>query len=306
MCPYQSMLEPVGTLMARISTRSRVFLFHIVNRLLVLIVLLLIFSPLVGAEQVRGLTIKSAIGSAATGYPVNTQNALMNTASKTGAETPKTLHAPSELVNPDWRTRFLLAITDPTVTYFLILLGIYGIFFEFVNPGFVLPGVLGTLSLLLALYALQLLPINYAGLGLIVLGIVFIIAEGFAPSFGALGLGGTITFVLGSILFINTDQAPNHIAWSVIWAMAVVNIVIFVFLVGMVAKSRRQTVKNGLVMLVGAKGRTLGEVNLHGQAVIRGEIWSVYAQSPIPADTNIKVILASGLLLEVEEDLPVK
>lgn len=213
-----------------------------------------------------------------------------------------TLNASIEVVEPDWRTRFLSAITNPTVAYLLILLGIYGIFFELMNPGVVLPGVVGAVAMIIALYALQLLPINYAGLGLIVLGLAFIIAEGFTPSFGALGLGGTVAFILGSILLINTTNEAYQIAWSAIWAMAAANIVFFVFLLGMVIKSRHQTVKNGLIMLIGAKGRTLGDINLQGQAVIRGEIWSVYAKTPIAADKNIKVISASGLLLEVKEE----
>ena len=206
-------------------------------------------------------------------------------------------------MNEDWRTRFLSIITNPTVAYLLILLGIYGIFFELMSPGFVLPGVVGTISMLLALYALQLLPVNYAGLGLIILGVIFVLAEGFTPSFGALGLGGTVAFVLGSIMLMNTGYEGYQIAWSVIWAMAVVNLIIFIILLGMVVKSRRQTVRNGLIMLVGAKGRALGDINLQGQAIIRGEIWSVFAKSPIAADKNIRVILTSGLLLEVEEDI---
>lgn len=207
-----------------------------------------------------------------------------------------------KIINPDWRTRFLTVITNPTVAYLLILLGIYGIFFELVNPGFVLPGVTGAVAMLLALYALQLLPVNYAGLLLIVLGIVFLIAEAFTPSFGVFGIGGTIAFMFGSIMLMNTEYAAYQIAWSAIWAMAVFNALFFIFILGMVIKSRRQKVINGLIMLVGAKGRALGDINLQGQAIIRGEIWSVYSKVPIAADKNVKVISNEGLLLEVEED----
>ncbi|WP_045097734.1 NfeD family protein [Legionella fallonii] len=207
-----------------------------------------------------------------------------------------------QVVNPNWRTQFLSVITNPTVAYFLILLGIYGILFELMSPGFVLPGVVGTVSILVALYALQLLPINYAGLGLMILGIIFIVAEGFTPSYGSLGIGGTISFVLGSIMLINTDDSAYRVAWSAIWAMAVVNVGIFIFVLGMVIKSKRQTIKNGLVMLVGARGRTLSEVNPRGQAVIRGEIWSVYAKKPIEVNKKVKVIQTSGLWLEVDID----
>ncbi len=206
------------------------------------------------------------------------------------------------LFSPDWKTQFLSVITSPTVAYLLLLLGIYGIFFELVNPGFVLPGVVGAVSMLMALYALQLLPVNYAGLILIILGIAFIVAEAFTPSFGVLGVGGTVSFVLGSIMLINTDFAPYQIGWSVICAMAIINIVLLVVFLSMVVKSRRQRVRNGLITLVGAKGRSLGVINPDGQAVIRGEIWSVRSNTLIEADKNIRVILSEGLLLEVEED----
>ncbi|CZI38160.1 TPA: nodulation protein NfeD [Legionella pneumophila subsp. pneumophila] len=207
-----------------------------------------------------------------------------------------------QVINPDWRTRFLSVITNPTVAYLLLLLGIYGIFFELVNPGYVLPGVVGAVSMLFALYALQLLPINYAGLGLIILGILFVIAEAFTPSFGALGVGGTVSFILGSIMLMNTEHLVFQIAWSAIWAMAVLNILIFVLVLGMLIKSRNQKIRHGLETLVGAKGRALGDINLEGQAVIKGEIWNVHARSPIAANKSIKVTRASGLLLEVEED----
>ncbi|HAT1596672.1 TPA: nodulation protein NfeD [Legionella pneumophila] len=207
-----------------------------------------------------------------------------------------------QVINPDWRTRFLSVITNPTVAYLLLLLGIYGIFFELVNPGYVLPGVVGAVSMLFALYALQLLPINYAGLGLIILGILFVIAEAFTPSFGALGVGGTVSFILGSIMLMNTEHLAFQIAWSAIWAMAVLNILIFVLVLGMLVKSRNQKIRHGLETLVGAKGRALGDINLEGQAVIKGEIWNVHSSSPIAANKSIKVTRASGLLLEVEED----
>ncbi|KTD53516.1 peptidase [Legionella santicrucis] len=208
-----------------------------------------------------------------------------------------------EVINPDWRTRFLSLITVPTLAYLLLLLGIYGIFFELVNPGHVLPGVIGAISLCLAFYALQLLPINYAGFFLIILGIGFIIAEAFIPAYGSLGGGGTIAFVIGSIMLFDTHSQMYHIAWSVIWIMAVVNILLFIILLGVALKARGQSVKHGLAVLEGAKGRALGDIDREGQAIIRGEIWSVRSQEFIAATKPIKVIKASGLILEVKEDL---
>src|SRR5262249_683131 len=116
-------------------------------------------------------------------------------------------------IEPDWKTRFLAVITDPSVAYILLLIGIYGLFFEFVNPGFVLPGVTGAIALLLALYAFQLLPINYAGLGLIILGIIFLITEAFMPTFGIIGFGGIIAFVAGSLLLLDTNTGAFTLDW---------------------------------------------------------------------------------------------
>lgn len=217
--------------------------------------------------------------------------------------TLNTSNAHIELVEPDWRTRFLSIITNPTVAYLLLLLGIYGIFFELVNPGNILPGVIGTISMCIALYALQLLPISYAGFFLIILGIGFIIAEAFVPAYGSLGIGGTIAFIIGSIMLIDSDNQTYQIAWSAIGAMALVNIIFFVIILGMAVKARRQSVKHGLIVLIGAQGRTLGDINPDGQAFIRGEIWSVHSKKFIAGKKQIKVIGTSGLVLEIEEDL---
>jgi membrane-bound serine protease (ClpP class) len=206
-----------------------------------------------------------------------------------------------ESVLPDWRMKFLQIITDPTIAYMLFLLGIYGIFFELVNPGFLAPGVIGAVAMVVALYALQLLPINYAGLALIILGLTFIIAESFVPSFGSLGLGGTISFVVGSIMLMDTDLPAYQIAWSAIWAMAAVNIIIFVFLLSMAIKARRKPVQHGTDALVGSTGRTINEVNLEGQAVIRGEIWWVISKKPIEKNKLVRVVDAKGLKLTIEE-----
>ncbi|KTC66615.1 transmembrane protein [Legionella adelaidensis] len=210
-----------------------------------------------------------------------------------------TTNAQVKIIGTDWRMRFLLAITDPTIAYLLLLLGIYGIFFELVNPGFIAPGVIGAVAMLVALYALQLLPINYAGLGLILIGIAFMAAEAFTPSFGILGLGGIVAFIVGSILLIDTEHESYQIAWSVIGMMAAVNALIFSMVLRMFIKSRKKPVQHGLSVLIGAQGRALGDIKLQGQAVIHGEIWSVYARQPISAGQPIKVVAAEGLRLEV-------
>ncbi len=202
--------------------------------------------------------------------------------------------------SPDWRMKLLMILTDPTLAYLLLLLGIYGIFFELVNPGFIAPGVIGAVAMLIALYALQLLPISFAGLALLVLGMMFVIAESFVPSFGILGLGGAIAFVVGSILLMDTAEPAYQIAWSAIWAMAAANVIIFIVLVSMAMKARREPIQHGTSTLVGHVGKTITPVNLEGQASICGEIWWVVAKQPLKKNTPIRVTGADGLKLEIE------
>lgn len=134
----------------------------------------------------------------------------------TGAHRLDTAQAPLETLEPDWRSRLLATIADPSVALVLVTLGMYGLFFEFANPGFVLPGVAGAISLLVGLFALQLLPISYAGLALVLLGIAFLIAETFLPTFGALGVGGIVAFAIGALMLIDTDVPGYGVPWPVI------------------------------------------------------------------------------------------
>ncbi len=203
-------------------------------------------------------------------------------------------------IDPDWRTHFLMIITDPTIAWLLLLLGIYGIFFELVNPGVIAPGVIGVVSIVIALYALQLLPVNFAGLALIVAGITFIIAEAFYPGFGILGLGGTIAFILGSILLIDTESGAGGVAWPAIVLFAALNILVIMLVVRMVLKARKGPLQHGTTALIGSTGKTIGPVAPEGQAVINGEIWNVHAGKPIPDGTQVLVIAAKGLRLEVK------
>lgn len=202
---------------------------------------------------------------------------------------------------PEWYARFIQIITDPTVAYLLLLAGLYGLFFELLHPGFIAPGLFGLLSLLIALYAFQFLPISYTGLLLILIGLLFLIGEVLVPCYGSLGFIGTVAFILGSILLMGTDNAGAQIAWSAIFAMAVINILVLVFLFGMAIRARRRPLQHGNLLMIGATGYTLGEVNPDGQAMIRGEIWSIHAKSPIDAKKLVRVIAIEGLRLEVEE-----
>src|SRR5204862_7647295 len=129
-----------------------------------------------------------------------------------------TAHATVVTLEPDWRSRLLSVISDPSLVLILMMIGVYGLLFEFMNPGFVAPGVIGGVSLLLALWGLQMLPVNYAGLALILLGIAFFVAEAFLPSYGALGIGGVAAFALGALLLIDSDTPGSGVPPSLIVA----------------------------------------------------------------------------------------
>ena len=206
-------------------------------------------------------------------------------------------------LEPDWRSRLLSVIADPSVAYLLMLAGIAGIFFEFSNPGFVLPGVIGAISLLLALFAFQVLPINYAGLGLIILGIAFMTAEVFMPGFGILGIGGIAAFVIGSVMLINTDVPGFGVPWSVIVPAALASAVFIFFVVGMALKARSRPVVSGREELIGEIGEVLEDFDgKSGWARVHGETWHIRSRQPLARGQRVKVVQMEGLNLDVEPE----
>jgi membrane-bound serine protease (ClpP class) len=202
-------------------------------------------------------------------------------------------------VEPDWRSRFLALITDPSIAYILLLLGIYGVLFEFYNPGFVLPGVAGTICLLIALYALQLLPVNFAGVALLVLGIAFIIAEVFLPAYGSLGIGGIIAFVLGSVMLIDTDIPGFALPWSLIAAVALLSALFIVVVIGMAMQARRRPVVSGAEEIIGCAGEILEDFESEGWALVHSENWKVKSGVPLKRGQRVRVIAINGLVLDV-------
>jgi membrane-bound serine protease (ClpP class) len=205
-----------------------------------------------------------------------------------------------ETIEPDWRNRLLSVITNPSVALILMMIGVYGLFFEFSNPGFVLPGVVGAICLLLALYAFQLLPINYAGLGLILLGIALIVAEAFVASFGVLGIGGIIAFVIGAVMLMDVDLPGYGISPHLIVALALVSGV-FVFLVGsMAARARNRPVVSGREQLIGARGEVIEASGQDGWVLVLGERWRVHASSPLASGQNVRVTAIKDLTLDVQ------
>jgi membrane-bound serine protease (ClpP class) len=200
---------------------------------------------------------------------------------------------------PDWRTEFLSVITHPSIAYALILIGIYALIFEFSNPGLVLPGVAGTIAILIALYALHLLPVNYAGLALIVLGIALMVAEVFLPAFGSLGIGGLIAFVIGSVILIDTDVPGFGIPYALIGGFATASLAFLLFVGAVVVKSRERPVVSGREELIGAEGVVLEDFAAEGWARVHGETWRVRSRAPLARGERVRVTAMDGLMLDV-------
>lgn len=206
-------------------------------------------------------------------------------------------------LEPDWRSRILSTIADPSIAYLLMLAGIFGIFFEFSNPGFILPGVVGAIALLLALFAFQVLPVNYAGLVLIVLGIAFMAAEAFTPSFGILGTGGIVAFVFGSVMLIDTDIPGYSISWSIILPVAAASAFFIFFVVGMALKAHKRPVVSGQEELIGDSGEVLEDFDgRDGWARVHGETWRIRSKQPLSRGQKVRIVHRDGLILEVEPE----
>jgi len=221
-------------------------------------------------------------------------------------QTLKTAGLVLKEINPDWRSDLLSVITNPNVAYILMLVGIYGLIFEFSNPGSIVPGTVGGICLLLAMYSFQLLPVNYAGMALILLGVALMVGEAFQPSFGILGIGGVISFVIGSIILMDTDVPGFGIDISVIVSFAVSSVIMFVFIVGMAIKARRRPVVSGQEELLGAEAVVIEDFEQNGRVNIHSENWNALCDTPLRKGQLVKVIGINGLILQVEPLLPSK
>jgi membrane-bound serine protease (ClpP class) len=202
-------------------------------------------------------------------------------------------------ISPDWRTKFLAIITDPSVAYILLMIGFYGLFFEFANPGFIMPGVAGAIAVLLALYAFQLLPVSYVGLGLILLAIVFFVSEAFVTSFGALAIGGVISFVMGSILLMKTDVIGFGIPVYLIVLVSVVTAAFFLIILNLAWRSRRRPIVSGREAVIGK----IGIVSISDQHIwvqIAGERWQGKSDMPLTNGEKVIVVALEGLICVVK------
>jgi membrane-bound serine protease (ClpP class) len=204
-----------------------------------------------------------------------------------------------EQMEPDWKSELLGVITSPTIAYLLLLIGIYGLIFEGYNPGAILPGVIGAICLLVALYAFQMLPVNYAGFALLLLGIILMIGEAVVPSFGALGIGGIIAIVIGSIILIDTDVPGFVVSRPLIGAIALVSSLGLMAIIGVAVKARRRPVVAGREELIGSVGEALQDFEQSGTVFVHSESWNAVTESPLLEGQAIVVTGIDGLTLKV-------
>lgn len=218
---------------------------------------------------------------------------------RTGSVTLDTAGREVETVEPDWRFKLLSVITEPTIAYLLLLVGLYGLLFEGYSPGAIVPGVVGGISLLLALYALQVLPVNYAGVALIVLGVVLMTAEIAAPSFGALGIGGVIALMAGSLILFDTQVPGFGVPTQLIGSIGLVSALAFMGVIWLAARARRQPVTTGVPELVGHVAVAENDFHEHGYVRIRGEVWQARSDALVVAGQSVRVCGLDGLTLLV-------
>jgi membrane-bound serine protease (ClpP class) len=203
-------------------------------------------------------------------------------------------------VKPGWRYQLLSVITDPNVAYILLMIGIYGLILEFYHPGTAVPGVIGVICLLLAGYALQMLPVNYAGLALIVVGIGLMVAETFQPGFGVLGVGGAVSFVFGSVILMDTDLPGYQISMPIIAAFAATSLAVIVFVIGAAMRTRRRKVVTGRESIVGATAVVMDDFDGRGLVRLHGEIWQAASRTPLAKNTRVRIMRMDDLVLTVE------
>lgn len=203
-------------------------------------------------------------------------------------------------VLPDWRNKILAVITNPNIAYILMMIGIYGLIFEFANPGSIVPGTVGSICLLLALFSLQVLPINYAGLALILLGIGLMVAEAFQPSFGVLGLGGVAAFAIGSVMLIDAELPGYGINLGVIAGFTVSTVAFFLMALGMVLRNRKQKVVTGQEQMVGAICVAVDDLIGQGRVLVHGEQWTARSKQNLKKGERAEVLSMHGLVLEVK------
>ncbi|WP_319021372.1 nodulation protein NfeD [Pseudomonas sp. FME51] len=224
-----------------------------------------------------------------------------------GNQTLETANLTIKQVDPNWRTRLLSVITNPNIAFFLMIIGFYGIIFELSNPGQLFPGILGAVCLILALFAFQILSVNYAGLALIILGLALIMAEAFAPSFGILGVGGIIAFIFGSVILM--DGTHQQVSLPMIGGIAAVAAGFMLWVLTRIVRLRRLPATSGVDNMVGQDGIAADDFQLwagarqgryRGHVQVSGERWNAVSDHPVQAGQPVLIEKVEGLLLHLK------
>jgi membrane-bound serine protease (ClpP class) len=205
-------------------------------------------------------------------------------------------------LKPDWKMQIMSVISDPNVALILLMIGIYGILFEFWNPGAVAPGVIGGICLLVALAALSFLPVNYAGLALLILGVALMVGEAFLPSFGIVGLGGIVAFAIGALFLFDPEQSdiPIQVSWQVIAGLTALSATFFMGILGLAMRARHRPVLTGAEEMIGSVGEVVQWAGSSGRVRVRGEIWAAESALVLSEGQKVRVKSRTGLVLAVE------
>lgn len=217
----------------------------------------------------------------------------------TGTVTLKTREAAVNTIEMGLRHRILDKIANPNIAYLLLLVGIYGIIFELSNPGTIFPGVVGAIALILAFFAFQMLPINYAGLALMGLSVILFILEINVTSYGLLSVGGAVSLLLGSLMLFESAEPMLKLSWKVIIPAVTFTVLFFLFAIGFAIKAQRQVPHTGVPGMVGLKGVSRSGIDPRGQVLVHGEIWQATSATKIPPGTPVKVTAVKGMVLQV-------
>ncbi len=205
-----------------------------------------------------------------------------------------------ETYEANWRIKLLGAISNPEIVLLLGLIGVYGLMYEGWNPGAIVPGVVGVICLLLAAYALQVLPVNYAGLALIIIGIALMIGEAYAPSFGALGVGGVAAFVFGAVMMFDSGIPGFGISIAFVLGLAIVFAALIIWMLGFIVKLRRRGAVSGAESIVGGVGTVMEDFTGEGRVWLEGEAWHARSVTPLNKDQTVIVRGMDGLIIDVE------
>ena len=205
-------------------------------------------------------------------------------------------------VEQDWRHELLTIITDPTIAYGLLIIGVYGLILEFYNPGMFFPAATGIICLLMGAYGLQMLPINTAGLALILVGLGMLIAEAVTPTYGVLGVGGVVAFVIGSVMLMDTDLPGYQLPLPIIGGFAAAAAGVALIVVGGAVRARRRSVVTGHEGMIGTEAVVLQDFQGQGRVRVFGEAWRAQSSKPLAKDAQVRVTAVNGLVLTVEQE----